>query len=121
MKRIMIAIGINSMLLSAGTLNWGDPKAIEQGKGLFAKNCAVCHGKQAEGRGHFPSLKAGHVTHHPPQKLMKQIAEGGGGMPPFKNKLTRQERQATLMYIHSLWSTKMKMHYKKKFKLKGKK
>lgn len=120
MKKWILMIGIGSALLSAQSLEWNNKKMIAQGRNIFANNCAVCHGKNAQGQGDFPSLKAGHITHHSPQKLLKQIANGGKSMPAFKGKLTKKERQSAFVYIHSLWSEKMKKHYQKKFNLKEK-
>jgi len=121
MKRWMLTISIGSVLVSAEGLDWQNKEMIAQGRDIFAKNCAVCHGKSAQGQGNFPSLKAGHITDHSPKKLFKQIAEGGKGMPAFKEKLSTKERQSTFVYVHSLWSEKMKKHYQKKFNLKDEK
>jgi cytochrome c553 len=42
---------------------------IENGKAVYQKNCAVCHGKTGQGRGMFPML-VGQYTNY----LQKQIA-----------------------------------------------
>ena len=115
MKRWILITGLGSAILSAEGLEWNNKKMIAQGRDIFVKNCASCHGKNAQGQGNFPSLKAGHITHHSPQKILKQIAEGGKSMPAFKEKLTKKERQSAFVYVHSLWSEKMKKHYQKKF------
>ena len=98
---------------------WSSNTKIAQGKKIFTKNCAVCHGKNAQGQGSFPALNGtGHVGHHAPSKLLAQITNGGGGMPPFKGKLSKEERESALIYLHSLWPKKVKQHYDKKFGIK---
>ena len=98
---------------------WSDKNKISQGKKLFAKNCVVCHGKNAQG-GVGPALNGfGHVAHHAPSKLLAQINNGGGGMPPFKNKLTKKQQENIFIYLHSIWPKKVKEHYDKKFNIKG--
>ncbi len=99
---------------------WNNRKKIAVGKNLFAKNCAVCHGKNAQGQGRFPALNGkGHVAHHSPTKLLAQIENGGDGMPPFKNKLSKAERESIFVYLHSIWPKRVKHHYDKKFNIKG--
>jgi len=118
MKKLVFVV-VATVAISAQGVMGVNSYMLKQGKNIFAKNCAVCHGKNAEGKGKFPSLKAGHVSHHLPQKLFAQIEKGGGGMPPFKNRLSRQEIRAVFIYIHSLWSDKMREDYRKKFQGKG--
>ena len=98
---------------------WSSKSKIAQGKKIFTKNCAICHGKNAQGLGGFPALNGtGHVAHHAPSKLLAQITNGGGGMPPFKGKLSKAERESALIYLHSLWPKKVKEHYDKMFSIK---
>ena len=119
MKKLGILAIFVTIGLSAQGMMGVNPQVLKQGKDIFAKNCAICHGKNAQGKGRFPSLKSGHVSHHSPQKLLAQIENSGGGMPPFKNRLSKQEIRVVFMYIHSLWSDKMREHYRKKFQGKG--
>lgn len=65
----------------------------------FQKNCVGCHGEQGNGglvkhEGQtlkVPSLREGHATTHSDQDLVKQILNGGDGMPAFKDKLTTKD------------------------------
>ena len=64
----------------------GDPA---QGKEVFGSNCAACHGGEGGG-GTGPRL-AGEQELTDPGAVVDQIREGGGGMPPFGDKLSEQE------------------------------
>jgi len=96
-----------------------DPAALEQGKVLFAKNCASCHGDRAQGT--FNWQKAGpdgkyppppldgsaHAWHHPKAVLRDVIRNGtqriGGNMPPWRDKLNDAEIDAIIVWFQSLW------------------
>lgn len=65
----------------------GNPKA---GEGLFADNCAVCHGAQGSGGNTGPSLQEPELAEESGD-VVEQIVEGGGGMPPFGEQLSDQE------------------------------
>lgn len=98
---------------------WNNKAKIAQGKRLYLKNCASCHGLNAQGA-FGPALNGyGHVSHHSPSKLLAQINNGGGGMPPFKGKLSQKEQESILIYLHSKWPKKVKEKYDKKFNIKG--
>jgi alcohol dehydrogenase (cytochrome c) len=62
----------------------GDSRA---GTSVFADNCASCHGPQAKGGNGGPDISAISDT----QRIIKQVTDGGGGMPPFKGILTTQD------------------------------
>ena len=120
MRKVIFSVVLLGSSVFAQIGGWSDVKKIEAGKNIFSKNCAVCHGKKAEGKVGFPALNGkGHVGHHSPAKLLAQITNGGGGMPAFKSKLTKQERESVLIYLHSIWPKKVKHHYDKKFNIKG--
>jgi mono/diheme cytochrome c family protein len=65
----------------------------------FQKNCQGCHGEQGNGGPvkhegktlKVPSLREGHATQHSDQDLVKQILNGGDGMPAFKDKLSTKD------------------------------
>ncbi len=117
--RVIVAAIFGATVAVEAMMGTPPVEFIKQGKEVYAKNCAVCHGVNAQGKGKFPSLRSGHVSHHSPKKLLSQIENGGGGMPPFKDRLTKKEIRAVFAYIHSLWSDKMKEHYRKKFHKQG--
>lgn len=136
-KYILIPIVAISML-QAGE-SWFDKEDIALGKKLFDKNCAVCHGANAAGtvkdwrvrlsNGKLPPPPlngTAHTWHHNPTLLDTIIQNGGksygkayeGWMPPFKDKLNKQERLAILKYIHSLWPKKIQQGYDEFYKIK---
>ena len=105
-------------------------KAIAQGQELFGKNCAACHGKEAEGenRAHFrggrkddggywaPALNGyAHTWHHPPQMLFSIIKDGspaeGSPMKGWKDKMTDEEIRAVLTYLRSIWPKSIRDKY----------
>ncbi|HEX2084286.1 MAG TPA: cytochrome c [Solirubrobacteraceae bacterium] len=64
----------------------GDPAA---GREVFADNCAACHGGDGGG-GTGPRL-AGEDALTDADLVVRQIREGGGGMPDFADRLSDQE------------------------------
>ncbi len=99
---------------------WYTNAQLIRGKKVFVTNCAACHGASGEGLvvdwkkpgadGKFPAPPlngSAHTWHHSKALLMRTINEGGvalgGAMPPFKDKLTEQEKEAVLAYVMSLW------------------
>ncbi len=66
----------------------------------FKKNCVACHGEDGTGGPvklddgrtlKVPSLREGHALHHKDEDFVKQISNGGDGMPKFGDKLSREE------------------------------
>ena len=70
---------------------------------LYARNCAVCHGPAGEGKQvgtlRVPPLREGRAAQDTDAQLLKQIHDGGNGMPPFKFTLTDDEIQALLRFV----------------------
>lgn len=97
-----------------------DPDMLQLGKQMFQKNCAACHGMNAEGTvknwqqrdayGHFPPPPlngTAHTWHHPLPWLMYTVQHGtlgnGGSMPAWKDTLADEEIFAILVWLTSLW------------------
>lgn len=99
-------------------------EVIEQGRQIYADQCASCHGAQLEGQpdwktplpsGRLPAPPhdaGGHTWHHPDDILFRIVREGtaaivGGGyesdMPGFADLLSNAEIRAVLAYIKSTW------------------
>lgn len=91
------------------------------GSQVFAQNCAVCHGEQAQGLtsdwreklddGSFPAPPlngSAHAWHHPQAILLQVIDNGGeafgGKMPAFATALQQSEKLAAIAYFQSFWS-----------------
>ena len=73
----------------------------------YAKHCSACHGDEGKGglvkvenvKLKVPSLKEGRVLGDPDEKLVKQITNGGDGMPRFKDKLSPEEIKAMVRFV----------------------
>lgn len=85
-----------------------DPSAAV--RAIFARDCESCHG--AEGKGgrvkqedgstlRVPSLREGHALRHRDSDFLKQIMNGGDGMPAFKDKLNQQQIDDLIRFIRS--------------------
>ena len=102
----------------------GDAALAARGAGLYAGNCAACHGAQLEGQPNWQVLGADRVVHAPPQnetghtwmhsdeqlfRLVKysvaDVAPPGyvSPMPAFERKLGDRDIEATLAFIKSRW------------------
>ncbi len=78
----------------AGT---GDPAA---GKQIFVANCGTCH--TLADAGTTGAVGPNLDTLSPPYDLVvKQVTNGGGGMPPFKDTLSQQQIQDVAAYVSS--------------------
>ena len=85
-----------------------DSKAYEAS--IFRQQCAICHGPEAEGKilsdgTKVPSLRQGEFKTHTEGEVYNQIANGGNGMTPFRERLTERElRLMTNFVLHDLRS-----------------
>ncbi len=70
---------------------------------IYAKDCAKCHGKTAEGR-HFggPSLVSEKVAAVSADNLRNIITNGKGHMPKFGEKLKPEEIDALVQQIQAM-------------------
>ena len=74
---------------------------------VYAESCARCHKLDGEGgtvevlgkKLKVPSLKVGHALKHSDAEFTKQIAEGGDGMPAFKEKLKPEQINDLVRFI----------------------
>lgn len=99
---------------------WYTAMQVNDGRQLFEKNCAACHGKNAEGTKEWkkrdaagnlpppPLNGSAHAWHHPMDVLIQTITEGGaqwqGTMPGFNDQLSDEEKKSLIAYFQSLWS-----------------
>lgn len=107
--------------LSAGPDPYAPPpyRTQEQqewpGAGLYAQDCAGCHGDKGEGRG-APALGGNPaVMSHDPSSVIHMILKGGhmpqtGGeakiMPGFETRLTDQEIARVATYVRQGWGNR---------------
>lgn len=83
-------------------------------KKSYAKTCAECHGAGGEGgtvqidneKLKVPSLREGHALAHSDQQLVKQILEGGEGMPAFKDKVSTAEAAELVRFVRKEFQRK---------------
>ncbi len=83
------------------------PDEFAVARANYAKHCSACHGDEAKGglvkvdntKLKVPSLREGHAAQHPDEKLVKQITNGGEGMPKFSDKLSPDEINAMVRFV----------------------
>lgn len=100
---------------------WYSDEQVVLGGAVFAENCAVCHGAEAQGTagdwreklddGSFPPPPlngSAHAWHHPQEILLRVIDYGGqamgGKMPAFIDVLEDSEKLAAIAYFQNFWS-----------------
>jgi mono/diheme cytochrome c family protein len=89
------------LLASAAGLAQG-PDSNLTSNPVYEKNCAKCHGENAEGRHfHGPSLKSEKVASASVDYLNKIITSGKGHMPKFNGKLTPEEIDTVVQQIEA--------------------
>ncbi|MCZ4281442.1 c-type cytochrome [Kiloniella laminariae] len=103
---------------------------VSLGQGIYAEQCASCHGQNLEGEPDWRSPRSdgtlpapphnedGHTWHHP-DNLLFHITKFGGAavapegfisrMPAFGDSLTDEEISATLAYIKSRWPQEVQL------------
>ncbi|MEQ1922424.1 MAG: cytochrome c [Pyrinomonadaceae bacterium] len=73
---------------------------------MFRQHCAICHGPEGEGKTLddgtvVPNMRYGeHLKFKTEAEIYKQLAEGGNGMTPFRDQLTKRELDLMTKFIH---------------------
>jgi mono/diheme cytochrome c family protein len=102
-----------------------DPYALMEGQGIYAAECAACHGARLEGQANWqtrrpdgklpapPHDTTGHTWHHPREQLAAIVKFGMvppnappgyvSDMPAFGGKLTDAQIDNVLAWIESQW------------------
>lgn len=88
------------------------PDPVMQGREVFLRVCAECHGQNGEGYANelsAPALDVSeHAWHHPDQQIYDWIVNGklglGREMPALGDQLTEEEIEAVIAYLHTLWT-----------------
>ena len=89
---------------AAPVYSTAESKADEQaGAVLYRdKGCPRCHGADLAGNKKGPSLaEIRNDPAWPPEKITKQIRDGGQKMPPFADSLTDQEIAQLVAYLRA--------------------
>jgi len=81
-----------------------DSKAYEAT--LFRQNCAICHGPEAEGKtlddGRIiPNIRDGEHKYKSDAEIYNHIANGGNGMVPFRDILTKREIDLLVNFVQN--------------------
>ena len=79
-----------------------DSRAYEAS--LFRQNCAVCHGPEGEGQtlddGRvIPNIRDGEHKYKTDEEIYNHIANGGGGMAPFRDQLSDREIKLMVQFV----------------------
>ena len=111
-----------------------DQDLVVLGKLVYENNCASCHGVNLEGQerwrepdadGYMPAPphdETGHTWHHPDEYLFLMTKYGleeiigqeyPNNMPAYKDILSDEEILASLSFIKSTWSRKIKLQHDK--------
>jgi len=85
------------------------PVSLARGETLFSINCAMCHGHNSSERGPVgkklkpppPGLDHALIAKRNDAHIFKAISFGFGRMPPFKDKLTQQERWELVNFLRT--------------------
>lgn len=109
---------------------WYSVEQVQAGSGVFEKQCARCHGAEAQGvtadwrkrleDGSFPPPPlngSAHAWHHPLTVLLQVINQGGaplgGQMPAFADRLSEKEKRAAIAYFQSFWNDEIYGNWEK--------
>jgi len=84
------------------TFSITESKAYEAS--LFRQNCAICHGPEAEGKTlpegtQIPNLRHGPYKYPADENIYDHIANGGGGMVPFRGQLSEREIRLMVAFV----------------------
>jgi mono/diheme cytochrome c family protein len=99
---LLCALGA-ALLAAAVNPYEGKPDAFRAGAKLYARHCAQCHGRDAEGYGRAPSLHSATVQAAPPEALFQTLTNGviRRGMPGWGH-LPAEQRWQIVTYLRSL-------------------
>jgi mono/diheme cytochrome c family protein len=98
---------------------WYTQQQADDGARIFKRDCASCHGKNAQStpdwkkadkRGNYPAPPldgSAHSWHHDLSALRSTIEIGGvplgGTMPAFKGKLNSKQRDSVIAHFQDFW------------------
>jgi mono/diheme cytochrome c family protein len=68
------------------------------GATVFEENCSTCHGSTGHGGNGGPDLRTMPLAQSEAGAI-KQVTNGGGGMPPFKGQLSEEEIKNVAAYV----------------------
>lgn len=113
-------------------LDIGDAEKVARGKGLYARECASCHGKNLQGQPNWqtklpdgtlpapPHDGTGHTWQHSDDNLFEITKYGrlrrhednsASTMPAFEGKLSDDDIWAVLTFIKSRWPKDIRVRH----------
>ncbi len=101
---MMVAMMVVSMASGVWAVNFEE--SVENGKALYAKNCASCHGAEGEG-GAAPELNSKAKLDSLGLENVKHSIEAGvegTAMPPWEGVLTHDEIDDITHFIFAEWA-----------------
>jgi mono/diheme cytochrome c family protein len=106
---LVLFAGLTLFVVSIVQANPGPDSAASSA--TFRTKCAMCHGQ--DGRGsevgksmNTPDLRSQAVQKLPDAQLAQIISNGKGGMPSFKNSLSKDQIRSLVAHIRSLHQKK---------------
>ena len=132
---LLFALGLAACGRAAGSTSLVpypalNPAQVALGRDAYVRNCASCHGANAEGAPNWATPgpdglhpapahdDSGHTWHHPDRVLYETIRDGMSDplhpgaplrMPAFGGTLSDSEVQALIAYFKSLWSDERRL------------
>lgn len=106
------AANMNAAASNTATANANAPAsndALASARATYNNACIKCHKENGEGgkvdidgdKVTVPSFKGGHALKHSDADYAKQIANGGEGMPKFKDRLTPEQIDGVVHFIRA--------------------
>ena len=134
MSIVIASLMLVSSQIRADTVErWYSDQQLESGEKVFKKNCATCHGlnaeattnwKQTDENGKYPPPPLNgnaHAWHHDLKLLKKTIREGGaklgGVMPAFEQRLSGIEIDQVIAYFQSKWPDEIYQKWSERFQV----
>jgi cytochrome c6 len=105
---VLMGFVVSTWLFSASLVRAQGGKDTAEASTMFRTKCAPCHGPDGSGNTpagksmNIPDLRSGAVQKLPDAELAQTIANGKGGMPPFKSTLNEDQIHALVAHIRSL-------------------
>ena len=101
-------VTVNAPNANAANTNGADAE-LAAARTTYNNTCSKCH--QANGEGgvvdvdgdklRVPGFKGGHALKHSDDEYVKQITNGGEGMPKFKGRLTPEQINGLVRFIRT--------------------
>ncbi len=114
MKKVLVFAAIilsTSVMVSQPAAASSSAAANSAGTNTYKTACVSCHG--VDGRGtplgrslHAPDLRSEQVQRQSVADLTRVIAVGKNNMPPFGNRLTKDQIAAVTNYVRTLGQSK---------------